>query len=102
MAAISILADSTKSIASVINVVWHQKSNLKSIDENDSQDIAFTRGIYSLYLKSWMAAILFLADGPKSIAPVLYVVWHQKSDLKSIGEPIIKISRSQEVFIAYA
>ena len=74
MAAILILADGPKSIASVLYVVGHQKSNLKSIGENDSKDIAFTRGILSIYLKSWMAAILFLADGPKSITSVLYVV----------------------------
>ena len=62
---------------------------------NDSKDIAFRRGIYSIYLKSSFAAILFLADGPKSIASVILVFWYHISNLKSIGETVLKISRSQ-------
>ena len=42
-----------------------------------------------------MAAILFLADGPKSIASVILVIWYHISNLKSIGETVLKVSRSQ-------
>ena len=42
-----------------------------------------------------MVAILFLADGPKSIAFVFPVVLYHISNLKSIGEAFPKISRSQ-------
>ena len=42
-----------------------------------------------------MAAILLLADGPKSIASVFPVVLYHISNLKSIGEAVLKISRSQ-------
>ena len=42
-----------------------------------------------------MVAILFLADGPKSIASVKSVVRYHISNLKSIGETVLKISRSQ-------
>ena len=41
-----------------------------------------------------MAAILFLADGPKSIASVFPVIYHI-SNLKSIAETVLKILRSQ-------
>ena len=42
-----------------------------------------------------MVAILFLADDPKSIASVFMVVWYHISNLKSIGETVLKISLSQ-------
>ena len=42
-----------------------------------------------------MAAICFLAEGPKSIASVFPVVLYHISNLKSIGETVLKISRSQ-------
>ena len=42
-----------------------------------------------------MVAILFLANGPKSIASVFPVVFYHISNLKSIGEVVLKISRSQ-------
>ena len=48
-----------------------------------------------------MAAILIWADGPKSIASVLKMIWHYKWNLKSIGETVLKISRSQGMSIAY-
>ena len=42
-----------------------------------------------------MVAILFLADGPKSKASVFMVVLYNISNLKSIGEAVLAISRSQ-------
>ena len=95
MTAILILADSPKSIASVLYVVWHQKLNLKSIGENDSKDIAFTRGIYSIYLKKLDGGHLVFTDGPKSIASVILVILYDISNLKSIGETVLRISHSQ-------
>ena len=48
-----------------------------------------------------MAAILIWADGPKSIASVLKMIWHYKWNFKSFGEMVLKISRSQGMSIAY-
>ena len=48
-----------------------------------------------------MAAILIWADAPKSIASVLKMIWHYKWNLKSIGEMVLKILRSQGMSIAY-
>ena len=42
-----------------------------------------------------MAAILVFAHGPKSIASIFSVVCYYISKLKSIGEMVLKISRSQ-------
>ena len=42
-----------------------------------------------------MAAILVFTNGPKSIASVFPVVWYHISDLRSIGETVLKISPSQ-------
>ena len=42
-----------------------------------------------------MADIMFLADGPKSTASVFHVVLYHISNLKSIGQAVLKISRSQ-------
>ena len=71
MAAILVLADGPKSIASVLWVVWHHKSNQiksKSIGETILK-ISHSQGVSIAYiLKSLIAAILVLADGPKSIA----------------------------------
>ena len=51
----------------------NMKTNFKfEVDwGNGSTDIAFTRLVHSILLKRSMAAILFLADGPKSITFVL-------------------------------
>ena len=71
MAAILILAHGPKSIASVLYNILHHISNLKSIGEM-IPNVSRSQGLSKAYiLKSSMAGILFLADGPKSIASVI-------------------------------
>ena len=95
MAAILVIAQGPKSIASVLLVEWHQKSILKSIGKTVLK-ISRLQGVSIAYiLKSSMAAILVFAHGPKSIASVFFVVWYYVSKFKSIGETVLKISRSQ-------
>ena len=76
-------------------MVWHHKSNLKLIGETILK-ISRSQGVSIAYiLKSSMVAILVFTYGPKSMASLFSEVQYHISKLKSIGETVLVISRSQ-------
>ena len=73
------------------SLIWHYKSNLKSIDETILK-ISRSQGMSIAYiLKSLMAAILVSEMGPKWLGSVRKIIWKQISSLKLIGERVLKI-----------
>ena len=100
MAAILVLAECPKSIASEVLVVLRPYQNVKSIWQAVFK-ILCSQAIscigYNVNLQTAVAAILVFVECPKSIAYEVLVVLRPYQNVKSIRQAVFKISSSQAI-----
>ena len=100
MAAILVLVECPKSIASDVLVVLRPYQNVKSIWQAVFK-ILCSQAIscigYNVNLQTALAAILVFLECPKSLAYEVLVVLRSYQNVKSIRQAVFKISRSQAI-----
>ena len=100
MAAILVVVECPKSIASEVLVVLRPYQNVKSIRQALFK-ISRSQGIsckgYNVNIQTAVAAILVFVECPKSIAFEVLVVLRPYQNVKSIQQAVFKVSRSQAI-----